>query len=233
MIAVFRPTRAGDTDAVLRCVRTLRAVNETRGFCPTGKGGGIDNSCPTGKGSGGGDSGSSGGLTDNVAQGGSDSAAGSAAKKASKAAKAIDSGRVPAGSEMSTPEGHFAQAAVNAAQAFEESAQAAAYKKWESLSDADYQGFAAEASKAGRDAEDHLTSTASQKAGAKFAKSLADQGLSEKASSTIENVMANKAESQGDSVSLAGDEVWVGDISADFAAGFIEQIRKPRRTKRG
>ncbi len=56
MIAVFRPTRQGDADAVLRCVRILRAVQaviERRGFCPTGEGGGIDNSCGTNKGGGG------------------------------------------------------------------------------------------------------------------------------------------------------------------------------------
>lgn len=55
MIAVFRPTRQGDADAVLRCVRILRAVQaviERRGFCPTGEGGGIDNSCGTNKGGG-------------------------------------------------------------------------------------------------------------------------------------------------------------------------------------
>jgi hypothetical protein len=69
VIAVFRPTRPGDADAVLRCVRILRAVQaviERRGFCPTGPGGGIDNSCGTGEGGGGssspgGDSGSPGG----------------------------------------------------------------------------------------------------------------------------------------------------------------------------
>jgi predicted ABC-type ATPase len=64
VIAVFRPTRPGDADAVLRCVRTLRAaqaVIERRGFCPTGEGGGIDNSCGTNEGGGGGgDSGGSG-----------------------------------------------------------------------------------------------------------------------------------------------------------------------------
>jgi hypothetical protein len=57
VIAVFRPTRSGDADAVLRCVRILRAVQaviERRGFCPTGEGGGIDNSCATNKGGGGG-----------------------------------------------------------------------------------------------------------------------------------------------------------------------------------
>ena len=62
MIAVFRPTRQGDADAVLRCVRILRAVQamiERRGFCPTGAGGGIDNSC--GKGEDGGGAGSSAG----------------------------------------------------------------------------------------------------------------------------------------------------------------------------
>ncbi len=55
MIAVFRPTRPGDADAVLRCVRMLRAVRaviERRGFCPTGKGGGVDNSCGSGGGGG-------------------------------------------------------------------------------------------------------------------------------------------------------------------------------------
>jgi hypothetical protein len=47
---------------VLRCVRILRAVQATierRGFCPTGEGGGIDNSCATNKGGGGGDDDSS------------------------------------------------------------------------------------------------------------------------------------------------------------------------------
>lgn len=60
MIAVFRPTRQGDADAVLRCVRILRAVQaviERRGYCATGAGGGIDNSCGTNK--GGGDGGAS------------------------------------------------------------------------------------------------------------------------------------------------------------------------------
>jgi (2Fe-2S) ferredoxin len=63
VIAVFRPARPGDADAVLRCVRILRSVQaviERRGFCKTGKGGGIDNSCGTGKG-GGADSGGDGG----------------------------------------------------------------------------------------------------------------------------------------------------------------------------
>ncbi len=63
MIAVFRPTRQGDADAVLRCVRILRAVQATierRGFCPTGEGGGIDNSCGTNKGGGGGSESSAG-----------------------------------------------------------------------------------------------------------------------------------------------------------------------------
>jgi hypothetical protein len=63
VIAVFRPTRQGDADAVLRCVRILRdvqAVIERRGFCPTGAGGGIDNSCGTNEGGGGGSESSAG-----------------------------------------------------------------------------------------------------------------------------------------------------------------------------
>jgi len=57
VIAVFRPTRPGDADAVLRCVRMLKAVRaviERRAFCKTGEGGGIDNSCGSNKGGGGG-----------------------------------------------------------------------------------------------------------------------------------------------------------------------------------
>jgi len=60
VIAVFRPTRPGDADAVLRCVRMLKAVRaviERRAFCPTGKGGGVDNSCGSNKGGGGGGAG--------------------------------------------------------------------------------------------------------------------------------------------------------------------------------
>jgi len=55
VIAVFRPTRPGDADAVLRCVRMLKAVRaviESRAFCKTGEGGGIDNSCGSNKGGG-------------------------------------------------------------------------------------------------------------------------------------------------------------------------------------
>ena len=62
MIAVFRPTRPGDADAVLRCVRILRSVRAVsdRRDCGTGSGGfKPGNKCAGGAG-GGGDSGSSG-----------------------------------------------------------------------------------------------------------------------------------------------------------------------------
>jgi len=59
VIVTFRPTRAGDPDAVLRCVRILRSVQADieRRDCGTGAGGfKPGNKCATG-GSGGGDSG--------------------------------------------------------------------------------------------------------------------------------------------------------------------------------
>ena len=62
MIAVFRPTRQGDADAVLRCVRILRAVQAVieRRNCGTGAGGfKPGNSCGKGDGGGGDGSGSS------------------------------------------------------------------------------------------------------------------------------------------------------------------------------
>jgi hypothetical protein len=76
VIAVFRPARPGDADAVLRCVRVLRSVRaviERRGFCPTGQGGGIDNSCPTSKGGAGSGGGGSGGGGDSGGSSGSGS----------------------------------------------------------------------------------------------------------------------------------------------------------------
>lgn len=63
MIAVFRPTRAGDADAVLRCVRILRSVQAgiERRDCGTGAGGFKPGNKCAGGGEGGGNSGGSDG----------------------------------------------------------------------------------------------------------------------------------------------------------------------------
>jgi hypothetical protein len=65
VIAVFRPARPGDADAVLRCVRILRSVQAKieRRDCGTGAGGfKPGNKCAPGGGSGGNDSGGGSGA---------------------------------------------------------------------------------------------------------------------------------------------------------------------------
>lgn len=218
----FRVRHPSLMPAVLKCVRTLDGLLERRAFCATGQGGGIDPTCPSGDGDGGDSGGVS--IAESLATGGSDSTASSAASKAAKAAKAIDKGRVPSGSEQSTPEGHFAQAAINAAQTLESSAHDSAYKKYEGLSDSDYEAFASQAKKNGMNPEDVLRGNASKAAGKKFAEALSKQNLPESAKNTIRDVMKKRAATGSDAVPLGDDEIWVGDLTTDFAAGFAESF---------
>lgn len=95
MIAVFCPTRAGDADAVLRCVRILRAAQVVieRRDCGTGAGGfKPGNKCAGGGGDGGANSGGgdSGGSDGSVSMKPSDGYRKDASTKAADAAKQGD-----------------------------------------------------------------------------------------------------------------------------------------------
>jgi predicted ABC-type ATPase len=109
VIAVFRPTRPGDADAVLRCVRTLRAVQEVieRRDCGTGAGGFKPGNKCAGGGDGGGSNGgggssgaSAGDESVDSAEGGS---AGPAHSEGSKANKQREANRQSRKTEDYTP----------------------------------------------------------------------------------------------------------------------------------